>query len=140
MTSRKNLREKCPKPETVGVYYQGQELYEFKRGKRVWAAPDHFMPAGEAVDLFRAGTATFIRHSTCVIRFDLTGPQPQETEVIKCDAAGTVTYTRPKIYRSRSGLRDVSASPGERLMDRFVDVVCFDNRDREAVAAVEGWA
>lgn len=142
MTSRKETREKCQntKPETVGVYYQGQALHEWKRGKKVWTAPDHFMLAVDAVELFRTGTATFIRHSTCVIRFDLYEPQPPEMEIIKCDRDGEIRIERPRLFRSRGKLRDMSASPGERLMDRFVDSTCFDSRDREAEEAVGSWA
>jgi hypothetical protein len=136
------MREKCRKqqaPETVGVYYQGQSLHIWKRGEKVWAAPDHFMLAVEAVELYRTGAATFIRHSTCIIRFDLHAPM-KDTEIVKCDRTGSVTVERERIHRSRGKLRDVSASPGERLMNRFVDSTCFDSGDRIAEEAINSWA
>lgn len=142
MTSRLKMREKCRNqqaPATVGVYYQGQRLHEWKRGKKVWAAPDHFMLAVEAVELYQTGAAAFIRHSTCIIRFDLHAPM-KDMEMVKCDRTGSVMVERERIYRSRGKLRDMSASPGERLMDRFVDSTCFDARDILAEDAINSWA
>jgi hypothetical protein len=123
MTLRPTSRQRCAKPETVGVYYQGQTLTLYRRGKKQWTEPDHFMPAEEAIKLFHEHKATFIRRATCIIRFDVTSPKERKT-----------------YHFGAWKIRDVSSSPGERLMDRYVDATHFRTRDALAVAAIDiGW-